>query len=364
MESRATASFSGPTEARAKAGAIRVRDKLFFFSQLSVMLSAGVPVAVALDGIARQSDRLKLRQVLNQVLKQVEAGSALSSALLAWPKVFEPTAVHLVRAGESCGDLPGMLVRVCQLLERDYDLRKKLKGAIMYPCAMLGLAVTTIVFLFTFILPRFRILYAGKEQFLPRPTRMLLGLGDFVSTHWLPVLVGLVASAAFLIWFLRTPRGKNVSDLALLSLPVLGGVIRKFSLARSVRSLGVLLQSGVPVLAALELARELAASQRLKQAWEYVRLRVADGGRIHEGMAGQGWFPGTLVQMTAMGEAGGSLEQVLVRIGEFYDKEAETSVSEATALIEPAMVVIVGCVVGFIAMSIMLPIFNMSKLVK
>ncbi len=365
MERRDSSSgVASMVDARARPGAIRVRDKLFFFSQLSVMLSAGVPVAVALDGIARQSDRLKLRAVLKEVLAEVEGGSALSAAMMRHPKVFEPTAVHLVRAGESCGDLPGMLERVCQLLARDYELRKKLKGAIMYPMVMLGLAVTTIVFLFTFILPRFKTLYAGKEQFLPRPTRMLLQLGEFVSAQWILLLIALVAGIVGLVFFLRTPRGKSVADIVMLSLPVLGGVIRKFSLARSVRSLGVLLQSGVPVLSAIELARDLAASERLKNAWEYVRRRVADGGRIHEGMAGQGWFPGTLVQMTAMGEAGGSLEAVLVRIGEFYDKEAETAVSEATALIEPAMVIIVGCVVGFIAMSIMLPIFNMSKLVK
>lgn len=139
--------------------------------------------------------------------------------------------------------------------------------------------------------------------------------------------------------------------------------MRRFSLARSVRTLGVLLQSGVPVLSALELARDLSANAKLSGAWEYVRGRVANGGRIHEGMASQEWFPGTLVQMTAMGESGGILDSVLARVGEFYDGEAEAAVHDATALLEPAMVVIVGCVVGFIAMSIMLPIFNMSKIV-
>lgn len=357
-------SFEAAAEVRARPGRIRARDKLFFFSQLSVMVTAGVPIAVALDGIARQCERLRLREVLREVLVKVEGGQSLSTALGAFPRTFDTSSVHLVRAGEACGDLAGMLTRTCALLERDYEMKRKLRSAMTYPFVMLALAVVTVGFLFAFILPRFRVLYAGKEGLLPRPTRMLLSTGDFVSGHWLLLLAGAAAIATGLVLFLRTPRGRSARDSCLLALPLMGPVIRRFSLARSVRTMGVLMQSGVPVLTALELARDLSSNLRLSEAWEYVRVRVADGGRIHEGMAGQSWFPGTLVQMTAMGEAGGALEPVLVKVGEFYDKEAEVAVQETSAMIEPMMVVIVGCVVGFIAMSIMLPIFNMSKIVK
>lgn len=349
--------------APAKPGPIRARDRLFFFAQLSVMVGAGVPIAVALDGIARQSDRLKMRETLFDVLAEVEGGRPLSSGMARHPKVFEPQAVQLVRAGETCGDLSTMLHRCCDLLERDYEMRKKLKSALTYPLVMLTLAVTTIVFLFSFILPRFRGLYAGKEGALPKPTKMLLDVGDFVSAHWILLVVGFVLMIGGIVFALRTEAGKSALDTLLLRLPMMGNVIRRFSLARSVRTLGALLHGGVPVVTALELARDLAANRRLSEAWEYVRLRVKDGGRIHEGMAGQEWFPGTLVQMTAMGESGGTLEAVLVQIGTFYDREAEVAVSDATGMLEPLMVVVVGSVVGFIAMSIMLPIFNMSKIV-
>lgn len=349
--------------AAAKPGAIRSRDRLFFFAQLSVMVGAGVPIAVALDGIARQSDRLKMREVLFDVLAEVEAGRPLSAGMARHPRVFEPQAVQLVRAGETCGDLSTMLRRCCELLERDYEMRKKLKSALTYPVVMLTLAVTTVVFLFSFILPRFRGLYAGKEGALPKPTKILLETGDFVSANW-PFLAGAgVALVVAAIYALRAEAGKSALDTILLRLPMIGNVIRRFSLARSVRTLGALLHGGVPVVTALELARDLSANRRLAEAWEYVRLRVKDGGRIHEGMAGQEWFPGTLVQMTAMGESGGTLESVLVQIGTFYDREAEVAVSDATGMLEPLMVVVVGSVVGFIAMSIMLPIFNMSKIV-
>ncbi|MFH0945816.1 MAG: type II secretion system F family protein [Planctomycetota bacterium] len=350
-------------ESRAKGGPIKHRDKMFFFSQLSVMISAGVPIAVALDGIARQADRLKMREVLLQVLEQVESGQSLSSALASHRKVFPVSAVHLIRAGETSGDLPGMLTRVCSLMEREYEMKKKMKAAMTYPIVMLSLAMLTVITLFTFILPRFRILYAGKEDVLPKPTLILLGMGDFATNYaWQIVTVAVVLVAALAI-YLRSAPGRSFFDTFVLSVPVLGPVIRKFSLARSVRTMGALLESGVPVMTALELARDLSSNQRLSEAWEYVRQQVEEGSRIHDGMAGQSWFPGTLVQMTAMGESGGILDAVLVKVGAFYDQEAEVSVSEATSLIEPVMVVVVGGVVGFIAMSIMLPIFNMSKVV-
>lgn len=347
----------------ASRGAVRSRDKLFFFAQLSVMIGAGVPVTVALDGIARQSDRLKLREILADVLAHVESGGSLSSGLARHPKIFETQAVQLVHAGETCGDLSMMLSRICQLLERDYEMRKKLKSAMTYPLVMVSLAVITVIFLFSFILPRFRLLYAGKEDVLPKPTKILLGIGDFVAADW-PLIAGVIAASVVgAVAFLRTERGKVALDNVLLRLPMLGNVIRRFSLARSVRTLGALLHGGVPIVTAIEIASDLASNRKMREAWVYVRDRVKDGGRIHEGMAGQSCFPGTLVQMTAMGETGGTLESVLVKIGEFYDREAEVAVSDATGLIEPMMVVVVGAVVGFIAMSIMLPIFNMSKLI-
>jgi len=349
-------------ESRARGGPIKHRDKLFFFSQLSVMVSAGVPIAVSLDGIARQADRLRLREVLLDVLERVESGESLSNGLASHPAVFPSIAVHLVRAGETSGDLPGMMTRICALMEREYEMKRKLKSAMTYPMVMLSLAVVTVVALFTFILPRFRTLYAGKEDVLPKPTQLLLMLGDFATDYAYQILAVLAILIAAVTVYLRTPAGKSFLDTFVLSVPALGQMVRKFSLARSVRTMGALLENGVPVMTALELARDLSSNQRLSEAWEYVRLRVEQGGRIHEGMAGQSWFPGTLTQMTAMGESGGILDAVLVKVGDFYDQEAEVSVSEATALIEPIMVIVVGIVVGFIAMSIMLPIFNMSKI--
>lgn len=350
-------------EVRAQPGRLRHRDRMFFFTQLAIMTGAGVPLAVALDGIARQCDRLKMREVLREVLADVESGQSLSAGLQKHPKAFPVSAVYLVRAGEASGDLEGMLQRISALLERDYEMRKKLKGALTYPIVMLSLAVVTIVALFTVILPRFRVLYAGKEDKLPGPTKVLLGLGDAFSDHALLIVGGAAAAAFGAVAFLRTPRGRSFLHSALLALPVMGGVIRRFSLARSVRALGALLSSGVPVLTSLELARDLSANLRLQEAWDRVREHVQQGGNMYEGMAGQEWFPGTLVQMTAVGEQGGILDSVLVKIGQFYDQEAEVAVAESTSLLEPLMVVIVGGVVGFIAMAIMLPIFNMSKMV-
>lgn len=353
----------GVAEARARPGRIRPRDVLFVFSQLAVMVEAGVPVAVALDGIARQAERLKMRQVLERIGQGVREGQSLSSAMERHLDVFPRSACVLVRAGETSGDLGGMLGRICRLLERDYEMRKKLKSALTYPVVMVCMAAATVVALFAFILPRFRTLYAGKEDVLPGPTRAMLATGDFVKGHYVWLGLGLAAVGAALFSYLRSERGRSQLDSFLLALPVAGDVVRRFSVARSVRTLGALLASGVPVLQALELAGDLAANRRLAEAWARVRERVRDGSRIHEAMVAEPWFPGTLVQMTAVGEAGGTLDSVLVKIGEFYDQEAEAAVAEATSLLEPAMVVIVGGVVGFIAMSIMMPIFRMSQLV-
>jgi len=350
-------------EVKAQPGRIRHRDRMFFFTQLAIMTGAGVPIAVALDGIAKQCDRLKLREVLLDILAQVESGQSLSAGLQKHSSVFPDATVYLVRAGEATGDLEGMLSRISTLLERDYEMRKKLKGALTYPAVMASLAVVTVIALFTVILPRFRVLYAGKEDKLPGPTKALLDIGDVFANHWVVIFGAIALAAGGVITYLRTPGGRSFSHSVILATPVMGSVIRRFSLARSVRTLGALLSSGVPVLTALELARDLAANMRLQEAWDYVHEHVQQGGSLWEGMAGQEWFPGTLVQMTAVGEQGGILDSVLVKIGQFYDQEAEVAVSESTSLLEPLMVVVVGGVVGFIAMAIMLPIFNMSKMV-
>jgi len=350
-----------PLQARVRASR---RELEPFFSQLSILLESGVPVAPALDGLAGQARSAPFRRVLEGVRDDVQGGASLSIALERRPAVFPEFAVQMVRVGETSGTVGPSLRRVAGFLEHQAELVGRVRAAMAYPALMLVLSGVVLVFMLTFIIPRFQVFFSGKEGALPVSTKVLLWASRMLTEHALALVPGAVVLLAALVVFLRRPAGRRLLDGVKLRLPLLGGLFRRTALARSLGALAVLLRGGVPVLPSLRIGEKIAGNAQYAELWRRVADRVRDGGRVHEALIGSSLVPGPLVQMVAVGEEAGRLEDVLERAADYYQGQVQRALKEVTALLEPLMVVAVGGVVGFIAISLMLPIFTLSRTLR
>jgi type IV pilus assembly protein PilC len=340
---------------------IRKSELLYVTNQLSVMVSTGVTLSTALSAIADQEENPSLRRVLKDLRRSVEAGEDFSTALARYPKLFDKTYVSLVRASEATGMLGEMLERIAHYLGKNLETRGKVRAAMMYPSVMLVMAVGVTIFLLTFVMPKFTPIFESRAAGLPKPTKVLMALSNALVDYWYLWVLGALAVAAGLIYAVRTPAGRRVWDGLKLQLPIVGPAIRKVVLGRSVRTLGAMVRGGVPMLDALQLSADVAGNVHYEDVWRHVVHEVTQGKQIHAALAGNRLFPATLVQMIASGEETGKLDVVLERVSDYYDREVEQSLKTATSLIEPLMIAVMGVVIGGIGMSIMLPIFTLSR---
>jgi len=338
-------------------------DVIFFANQLAVMVDTGVPLVDSLDAIAENVRHENFRAVLTDISDQVKAGVDFSTALRRYPRIFSRLFVAMVKASEASGTMGKMLRRVADYLEKQRQIRRRVKGALAYPLAMLGFCVLVVTGMLVFVLPRFEKIYAGKSAVLPAPTRFLLGISAFVSGYWY-VILGVLGALAVGAWmFLRRPNGKIFLDSLSLKLPVLGPMFRKACLARSLRTLATMVASGVSVLDALQIAAEVAGNVHYDCIWRSLCERLKGGARLSEEMARVPLIPACVSQMVAAGERTGQLATVLERVSGFCEEDLDTAVRTATSFIEPAMIVVMGMVVGGIALALLLPVFSLSSVV-
>ncbi len=340
---------------------IRKSELLYVTNQLSIMVTTGVTLSAALSAIADQEENPSLRRVLKDLRRSVEAGEDFSVALARYPKLFDTTYVSLVRASEATGMLGEMLERIAHYLGKNLETRGKVRSAMMYPSVMLVMAVGVTIFLLTFVMPKFTPIFESRAAALPKPTKVLMALSNTLVDYWYLWVLGLVAAVAGLWYAVRTPAGRRIWDAVKLQLPIVGPAIRKVVLGRSVRTLGAMVRGGVPMLDALQLSADVAGNVHYHDVWRHVLNEVTQGKQIHTALAGNPLFPATLVQMIAAGEETGKLDVVLERVSDYYDREVELSLKAATSLIEPIMIAVMGVVIGGIGMSIMLPIFTLSR---
>ena len=341
-----------------------LKDVLNFTNQLTVMIKAGISIREAIGGISQQIEKPKFKRTLQMIKADVEAGRPFSEALAQHPQVFSSLYVNMVRASELSGNLGGMLERVCQYLAQRLETRSMVRGAMIYPIIIAVMAVSTTIFLLTFVLPRFTMLFAGKESLLPRPTVLLMAMSVFMRTYWYVVLAAVAALVAALLAVIRTPTGKEYWDRIKLRLPLFRKMLRSLYVSRGMYTMGELVNAGVPMLETIEITAEVSGNIVFKQMWESVHASVKQGEKIATPLAQQRLLPANVVQMISSGEESGKLAEVMRYIAEFYSQELKNSIKGLTAMIEPIMIVIMGFIVGFIAMSIILPIFKMSSLVK
>ncbi len=338
------------------------KDILDFTTQLAVMIRAGISIRSALEGIAEQVQNAKFKRILMQIKGDVESGRQFSEAIARHPKLFGPLYVSMVRASEMSGSFGRMLDRIANYLAQEAETRRMVVGASIYPGIIALMAVGTTVFLLTFVLPSFAGVFKGKEEALPGPTIFLLGLSRFMIEYWWLILAAVGATAFGFLSFIRTDFGGFWWDRFKISAPVLKRMFRALYLSRSLQTMGELLNAGVPMLDTLAITGDVAGNRHYKRLWRSVHSSVKQGKQLQTQLARSPLLPRSVVQMVSAGEESGRLGEVLDEISGYYAKALRDAIKAVTGMIEPIMIVLMGSIVGFIAMAIILPIFKMSNL--
>ena len=340
------------------------KDVQNFTSQLADMIRAGISLRAAVEGIADQVQNPKFKVMLNQMKRDLESGKQFSDALSRYPKCFSPLYVNMVKASELSGGFSKMLDRIAAYLAQQIETRSMVVGAMIYPGIIGTMAIGTTVFLLTFVLPRFMVIFKGKEAALPGPTRLLLALSNFMTSYWYVLLMGLGAFIWGFWMMLRTDWGSLWFDKVKLTVPLFKKMFRALYINRSLHTMGQLINAGVPMLDTLAITAEISGNSLYKRMWRAVYSAVKQGKKISAPLNKSPLLPRSVVQMVSAGEESGKLGEVLDEVSDYYARELKAVIKSVTAMIEPLMIVLMGSIVGFIAMSIILPIFKLSQLVK
>lgn len=347
---------------RAKArtyGKVKLTKLALFCRQFSTMVDAGVSLVRCLDVLGQQTDDARLRKILADISERVEGGESLSRAMQRHPKTFSNLFIGLVRAGEVGGVLEESLQRLSHFLEKDVELRRKVRAAVTYPILVLLLAIAIVIFLVTYIIPKFiEVFHDLNIKEFPAATQLLIDISNFITTRWYYLVGGLILF--LIIWkaFVSTQFGRRVTDRVKLKVPVFGKLHHKICLARFSRTLGTLLTSGVPILQAMETVAGTVGNHILADALLEARARIREGDRIGEPLERSGQFPPMVVHMVSVGEESGSLDFMLQKIADFYEGEVESTLASLTAALEPILIVCLGFIVGFIVISMFLPLIQ------
>jgi type IV pilus assembly protein PilC len=345
-------------------GKISMRDIVIFTRQFSTMINAGLPLVQALDILAKQSENKALKDVTRAVVFDVESGHTVADALKKHPKAFSDLYVNMVAAGEAGGILDTILMRLATFMEKNDALVRKVKGAMIYPGVITGVAAAAIIILLVFVIPTFEKMFASVGMALPLPTRVVIGASRFLQGYWWAVIIAIVGAAWSLKKYYSTPDGKLAVDKMLLKAPVLGDVLRKSAVSRFTRTLGTLIGSGVSILDGLEITAKTAGNRVIQDAIMESRASIAGGETISAPLQKSQVFPPMVISMIAVGEQTGGLDEMLSKIADFYDEEVDAAVSGLLALMEPVMIVFLGVVVGGMVVAMYLPIFDMINAVQ
>ncbi len=340
------------------------KDIVIFTRQLSTMIDAGLPLIQGLEILASQQENKTLKKILMDTKSDVEGGSTFADALKKHPKQFDRLFCNMIAAGEMGGILDDVLKRLADYMEKALRLKRKVKGALTYPIIVLAISALVIGVILIFVIPVFEQMFADFGGSLPVPTQMVVNLSNFVKSYFL-VMIGVAVVVVFLFKkYYKTEKGKRIVDRLILKSPVFGSLLRKVAVAKLTRTLGTLINSGVPILETLNVAAGTAGNKMVEEAIYNVRSSISEGRTIAQPLAESGIFPAMVVQMVSVGETTGALDQMLNKIADFYDEEVETAVDALTSMIEPFMIVFLGGTVGSIIIAMYLPIFAMAGAVS
>lgn len=343
---------------------VKARDIVIFTRQFATMINAGLPLVQALDILARQTENQVLKKTVQDTLYDVEAGNTLADAMAEHPKIFSQLFVNMVAAGESGGILDTILLRLATFLEKNEALARKVKGAMIYPAVVLGVAVIAIAILLLFVIPTFAEVFSSFNQQLPLPTRIVIGLSELLQSYWWAMLGAIGAGIFLLRRWIGTASGRLKFDRLMLKLPVLGPLVRKAAIARFTRTLGTMLSSGVTILDGLEITARTAGNRVIHDAVMQSRAAIAGGKSIAEPLKETDVFPPMVTQMIHVGEETGDLDGMLSKIADFYDDEVDVAVENLLKVLEPALIVILGTIVGGMIVAMYLPIFGLVNVIQ
>jgi type IV pilus assembly protein PilC len=355
---------SGGLEAWNPLNRIGGKDILAFTSQLGVMSKAGIGLTDALESIGDQITNPRMAVVVQTLKRDVESGRQFSEALQRFPQVFSLLYVNMVRASELSGSFGHMMDRIGEYLNQQMETKRQVIGAMVYPLVIVCMALFTTIFMLTFVLPRFMVLFQGKEHILPLPTIMLMAMSASLRNFWYLYLVTVGGSATGFYYFVRTETGRAWWDMAKLKIPILKNLCHALYLSRGLKTMGELVNAGVPMLDTIAITAEVSGNVHYARIWNRVHVAVRKGQRIAPTLARSAFIPSSVAQMISAGEETGALADILSDVSDFYDKQLKATIKTVTAAIEPLMIVAMGGVVGFIVAAILLPIFKMSQLVK
>lgn len=338
---------------------VKTKDLTIFSHQFAAMIDAGISLIDALNILYEETEHPKLKEIIREIQEDIETGSSLSEAMSKHPKVFPKLYCQLIRAGETGGVLNTVLNQLAAHYDRQDEINGKVKSALYYPLTILGIAILVVIFLMVFIVPSFVTMFSDFGADLPGPTKMLLGASDFLRSYWWLLILIISSIAALLYSYRKTPKGEFRLDKLMLDIPVIGDLMRKVILSRFASTLAILLGSGVDLLSSLSIVEEVVGNKVYSNTLVDARGQVREGVNFSRPLSDSPYFPSMVIQMLKIGEESGNLEMMLNKISIFYDREVENAVEGSISLIEPAMIVFLAVLVGFIVISIVLPMFDM-----
>ncbi|WP_428388147.1 type II secretion system F family protein [Mucisphaera sp.] len=344
---------------------VKRSDVILFAHELAILLDAGVSIRDALDAVADQATGANMRAILADIGQRVQAGATLSESLQRYPAAFPKLMISLIQASEASGTLSEMLERVSLYLEQEQKIQRTVRSAMTYPVVMFVATFAITSFLIGFVLPRFASIYASRGADLPLPTQLLLNISYAVTNFWPHMLAAAIATTvASFIFFFRTQPGKRAIDTAKLRLPLIGPLFNKLYLTRSFRTMSVMIDAGVPLLDLIAITREVTTNHHMAKLWDDVADKVQQGGAISTVLNESPLIPKPVSQMIASGERAGRVSDVMKRAASRAEDEFEQGVKAMTQFVEPAMIAVLGIVIGFVAIALLLPIFSVGKVVS
>lgn len=340
-------------------GSVPAKSLSIFTRQFSVMIDAGLPLVQCLEILGNQEPNKTFAKIIMQVRQEVESGSSLADAMRKFPKAFDELYTNMIAAGEAGGILDVILQRLATYIEKNVKLKSQVKSAMIYPIAVITVAVLAVAVILWKVIPTFASLFASLGAQLPLPTRIVIALSNFLADYFL-LIVGVIVAIVFALrQYYKTYRGRRVIDNILLKLPILGMLLRKIAVARFCRTLSTLTASGVAIMEGLEITAKTAGNAIIEDAVLYVRKQVETGKTIADPLRETGVFPPMVCQMISVGEGTGALDTMLSKIADFYEEEVDTAVAGLMKLLEPLIITILGTVIGFIVVAMYLPMFSL-----
>lgn len=339
---------------------VKEKDIIIFSRQFSTMIDAGLPIIQCLDILQSQQENITFKKILKKIKDGVEGGATLADTLKNHPKLFDNLFVNMVAAGEAGGILDVILKRLSGYLEKAARLKRKVKGAMVYPAITISVAIVVVAVILIFVIPVFQEMFEEFGSKLPGPTLIVIGMSNFVKDKILFIIGGIIIFVIAFRQYYKTDKGRLVIDSFMLKSPVFGILLRKVAVAKFTRTMGTMLSSGVAILDALDIVAKTSGNRVIENAIYTVRSGIAEGRTMADPLQASGVFPAMVCQMISVGESTGALDAMLEKIADFYDEEVDQAVENLTAMIEPLMIVFLGIVVGGLIVAMYLPIFKMA----